>query len=623
MFCGSPLIGPLATEVPACDNSAMSWIWPMRTLPLLLIVLLAGCTQPAPAPHSSTHEADAACNRLADDYIAGYLAWRPQNGTSLGLHEYDGKVTDYSQASLAAELARLKAFEPRLGQLNISQLSPQAFYDYRILRSSIQREIFGFEQMRIYSDNPMTYAGALDVNIYIKRDFAPLEERVRSVVAILNQAPQIMAAARANLAESLPRPQVETAIEEADGTADFLGKDLVAALKDVKNEVLMTGFNAANQRAIGEMRGFVTYLKEQKLPKATAPYALGREKYRKLLEYGEMITLSPEQLLAIGGRELQRKQRVFADAARAIDPSKPPIEVFRAIQKDHPTEQNLIPDTAKDLDTIRQFVIDRRLISLPSLVRARVAETPQFMRATSFASMDTPGPFETKATEAYYYVTPVEADWPPQQKEEWLTAFNYYTTDIVSIHEAYPGHYVQFLCLNASPATRLEKIFSSYAFVEGWAHYTEQMMVDEGFGAPVENSALAIPHSALERAAKYRLAQSDEALLRICRLCVSIRMHCQGMSVEEATKFFQDNCYYEQKTARQEAIRGAYDPEYLYYTLGKLEILKLREDYRKQEGARFTLQGFHNEMLRHGAPPIRLLREVMLKDHALWDQALN
>jgi uncharacterized protein (DUF885 family) len=264
-------------------------------------------------------------------------------------------------------------------------------------------------------------------------------------------------------------------------------------------------------------------------------------------------------------------------------------------------------------------VIDRRIITIPSPVRARVAETPQFMRATSFASMDTPGPFETKATEAYYYVTPVEADWPPQQKEEWLTAFNYYTTDIVSIHEAYPGHYVQFLCLNASPATRLEKIFSSYAFIEGWAHYTEQMMVDEGFGAspsPTPTRAEQIT------AAKYRLAQTDEALLRICRLCVSIRMHCQGMSVEDATRFFQDNCYYEQKTARQEAIRGAYDPEYLYYTLGKLEILKLREDYRKQEGAKFTLQEFHNEMLRHGAPPIRLLREVMLKERGAWDVVL-
>ena len=195
--------------------------------------------------------------------------------------------------------------------------------------------------------------------------------------------------------------------------------------------------------------------------------------------------------------------------------------------------------------------------------------------------MDTPGPFETKATEAYYYVTPVEADWPPKQQEEWLTAFNYYTTDIVSIHEAYPGHYVQFLCLNASPATRLEKIFDSYAFVEGWAHYCEQMMVDEGFGA--SGSPNPTPAEKI-KGAKYLLAQTDEALLRICRLCVSIKMHCQGMTIDEATKFFEENCYYEPKTARQEAMRGAFDPEYLYYTLGKLEFFKLRDDYQKQEG---------------------------------------
>jgi uncharacterized protein (DUF885 family) len=592
----------------------------MRKVSILMLgFLLAGCTRPAPAPRAGAPEADAAFTRLADEYIAGYLAWRPQTGTTLGFHEYDGKVTDYSQASLSAELARLKSFDQRLGQLNRSQLSQQAYYDCRILRSAIQREIFGFEQMRIYSDNPMTYAGALDVNIYIKRDFAPLEERVRSVAAILNQAPQIMSAARTNLVESLPRPQVDTAIEQAEGIADFLAKDLVAALKDVKNENLMASFDAANRRAIEEVRAFAAYLKEQKLPKASAPFALGRDKYKKLLEYGEMVTLSPEQILEIGLRELQRKQQVFAEAAREIDPARPPVEVFRAIQKDHPTEQGLIPDTARDLDMIRQFVIDRHIITIPSPVRATVAETPQFMRATSFASMDTPGPFETKATEAYYYVTPVEANWPPQQKEEWLTAFNYYTTDIVSIHEAYPGHYVQFLCLNASPATKLEKIFSSYAFVEGWAHYAEQMLVDEGFGA----SSSPTPTRAEQlKVAKYRLAQTDEALLRICRLCASIKMHCQGMSVEAATKFFQDNCYYEQKPARQEAIRGAYDPEFLYYTLGKLEILKLREDYRRQEGEKFTLQAFHDEMLRHGAPPIRLLREVMLKDRALWNHVL-
>ncbi len=582
-------------------------------------LLMAGCSRPSPTLRSTGNGPDAAFTQLANEYLAGYLAWRPQTGTALGFHEYDGQVTDYSQRSLNAELTRLKSFDQRLRDLKTDPLSRHASYDYRILRSAIQREIFGFEQMQSYSQNPMTYAGALDVNIYIKRDFAPLEERLRSVIAILNQAPQIISAARANLAEFLPQPQVETAIEQAGGTADFLGKDLVAALKDVPNAKLMAEFNRANTRAIEEMRGYAVYLKEQKLPKTNDRYALGREKYQKLLEYGEMVSLSPEQLLEMGMSELRRKQAVFAEAARQIDPTKKPIEVFQAIQQDHPTEQSLIPDTAKGLDMIRQYLIDRQIVTLPSKVSALVAETPQFMRATSSAAMDTPGPFETKATEAYYYVTPVEPDWSPQQKEEWLTGFNYYTTDIVSIHEAYPGHYVQFLCLKASPANQLEKIFTSYAFVEGWAHYAEQMLVDEGFGA----SPSPTPTREQQvKAAKYRLAQTDEALLRICRLCVSIKMHCQGMSVEEATRFFQESCYYEQKPARQEAIRGAYDPEYLYYTLGKLEILKLREDYRKQQGVQFTLQKFHDEMLRHGAPPIRLLREVMLKDQSIWGRTL-
>jgi uncharacterized protein (DUF885 family) len=319
----------------------------------------------------------------------------------------------------------------------------------------------------------------------------------------------------------------------------------------------------------------------------------------------------------LGLHELLQKQAAFVEAAREIDPEKKPVEVFQAIQKDHPSEQSLIPDTRKDLETIRQFLLDHKIIRLPSPVRAQVTETPQYLRATSCASMDTPGPFETKATEAYYYVTPPEANWTPQQKEEWLSAFNYYTTDIVSIHEVYPGHYVQFLHLNASPATKLEKIFNSYAFVEGWAHYAEQMMVDEGFGA--STSPNPTPAEKV-KAAKYRLAQTDEALLRVCRLCVSIKMHCQGMTVEEASKFFQDNCYYAPKPARQEALRGSFDPEYLYYTLGKLEILKLREDYRNQEGSSFTLEKFHDEMLRHGAPPVRLLREIMLKDRTLWDK---
>src|SRR6185369_14730872 len=268
----------------------------------------------------------------------------------------------------------------------------------------------------------------------------------------------------------------------AEGSADFLAKELVEAVNELKDPGIMTEFRTANQTAIGELRGFATWLKETKLPKSNNDFAIGRAKYAQMLREGELIDLSPDEILALGLKELEREQSAMAAAARKIDPSKKPLEVLKRIQKDHPTADSLLPDTRKNLEAIRQFLIDRKIVTIPSDVRARVEETPQYDRATSFASMDTPGPFETKAAEAYYYVTPVEKNWTPEQKEEWLTAFNYYTTDVVTIHEAYPGHYMQFLCLNASKANRLEKIFSSYAFVEGWAHYTEQMMLDEGFG---------------------------------------------------------------------------------------------------------------------------------------------
>jgi uncharacterized protein (DUF885 family) len=222
---------------------------------------------------------DAAFAKLADEYLQGYLEWRPQLGTALGFHQYDGKITDYSKASLDAELVRLQSFDRRLAELQAAHLSAQASYDYQILRGAIKREIFSFDQMQIYSQNPMTYAGAIDVNIYVKRNFAPLEDRVRSITAILNQSPKIFAAARANLAESLPRPQIEIALDQADGAVDFLSKDLVDALKQVNDEKVLADFKAADNRAIEELRGYVTYLKEQKSPKANDRYSLGRERH--------------------------------------------------------------------------------------------------------------------------------------------------------------------------------------------------------------------------------------------------------------------------------------------------------------------------------------------------------
>ncbi|MEP6602588.1 MAG: DUF885 domain-containing protein [Spartobacteria bacterium] len=592
---------------------------------------------------------DAEYETVAEEYIKGYLAARPLLGTSLGLHEYDGKITDYSRLALDAELSRLRRFDDRLSKFDLAKLSQRQSIDLRILQTSIRRELFQQQEMSIYERSPMIYARAADVNVYIKRNFAPLEDRVHSIVLIESQMPNIVIAAKTNLNEVLPKPYVELAIQIAKRSADFLKTSLVAAAKDLKDDRVKAEFTESNRKAAAALVDYANWLERERLPKASADFAVGEEKYRRMLSETELVDLAPDKVLELGLAKLKEEQEAFAAAGKIIDPDKPAVDVFKQIQSEHPTPESLIPDVTKNLEQIRKFITTKKLVTIPSEVRAQVKETPSYRRATSFASMDTPGAFEKRATEAYYYVTPTEAEWPEKQKDEWLTSFNYYSSDVVSIHEAYPGHYVQFLRLNASPASKVEKIFGSYAFIEGWAHYCEEMVVDEGYGSmpsptsapsatpkpsaspgatatgtpkPTPRASATPTEEDIKRAAKYRMAQADEALLRLCRLCVSIKMHTQKMTVDEATKFFQENCYYEEKPAQSEAIRGTFDPGYLNYTLGKLQILKLRADYQAQQGNEFSLQKFHNEILNHGMPPIRLLRELMLKDKSKWDEVL-
>ncbi len=555
---------------------------------------------------------DEAFQKLADDYLKVFLDARPQYAVSLGYHDYDGKINDNSKASLDAELANLKEYDKKFAAIDSASLSTKKYYDWKMLQSSIKNDIYYIDDLKTYNTNPMNYAGAIDVNIYIKRNFAPIEQQIKSIIAIENVAPKLYENAKANLADTLSLPHTQLAIDIARGSASFLASDLLVALKDVKDTALMKTFNEANKKAIDAINGFADFLEKERLPKAKNNYAIGKENYAKMLLYGEGITMSPDEILAIGMKELAKEQASFDAAAKIINPNKKPIDVYNDVQKEHPTAANLIPDAKKHLEAIRQFLIDKKIITMPSEVRVKVEETPPYARATSTASMDTPGPFEQKATEAYYYITPVDLKWNAKEQEDWLAQFNYYTTDVVSIHEAYPGHYTQFLHLNASDASKVQKIFGSYAFIEGWAHYTEKMMIDEGF----RNGGDSII------AAKYRLAQSGDALLRLCRLCVSINTHCHGMTVDEATKFFMDNWHQGEKPSRQEALRGTFDPGYLFYTVGKLEILKLREDYKKQEGANFSLLKFHDAMLDNGMPPIRMMREILLKDKKVWNEIL-
>lgn len=557
-------------------------------------------------------EADRQFEVLTNEYLEGHFAFRPASAVKLGMHEYDGRMEVFGRESLDREYARLQSFAKRLAAFPMDQLSDNLRIDFQILRAAIREELFWFDGSESFTRNPMTYPRAFKPSMYLTRSYAPIETRLKHIIQMERQTPQLFANARANLKKPLARAFVETAIKVTDGAASFLEKDVKLALKDVTDKKLLAEFEEANQLALKELRSYSQWLKTEQLPHAQERFALGREKYFRMVHDQELVEATPEEILKIGMRELRREQEVFRAAGRVIDPNKPPLEVFATIQNDHPTAANLIPDIAKNCESIRQFILDKKICSIPSEVRAVVDETPSYNRATSFASMNSPGPFETKGLEAYYYVTPVDPLWTAVQQKEWLTAFNYYTSDVLSIHEAYPGHYVQHLHVNTSSASRLRKIFSSYAFVEGWAHYTEQMVLDEGFGATDKIQA-----------AKYRMAQADESLLRYCRLCCAIQMHCGDMTVDEATKFFQDNCYYAEQPARQEATRGSFDPGYLNYSLGKLMIFKLREDWRKQEGDKFSMQRFHDTMLGQGMPQIPLLRQIMLKDKSQWANALE
>src|ERR1041385_8843769 len=366
----------------------------------LLVVLVAfSMTKVVSAAQPQDAEYDA----VAEEYVKTYLAAHPLQGTALGLHEYDGKISDYSRLALDAELSRLRRFEDRLAQFDPAKLSPRQSIDLRILQAAVKRELFEMQDMSAFERNPMVYARAGDVNVYVKRNFAPLEDRVRSLVAIESQIPNIPIAARTNLDDKLPKPFVELAIQIARGSADFLKKDLIAAVSGLKDDQLRVAFQAANCKAANALSDYATWLEREKLPKATLDFALGEEKFARFLTQTELVDLSPQKVLGIGMAQLKAEQEAFAEIGRKIDPNKPAIEVFKQIQSEHPASDKLIPDIAKDLDKLRKYVVSRRLVGIPSEIRAKVKETPQYLRATSFASMDTPGPFEKRATEAYYY----------------------------------------------------------------------------------------------------------------------------------------------------------------------------------------------------------------------------
>jgi uncharacterized protein (DUF885 family) len=552
----------------------------------------APAMKPAPSP-------DELFGRFVDDYFEAGSAFRPTGAVANGFHQYDAKIEDLSRARFEARIAELHAFLDRLAQIDRTRLSFDNAVDAIAIENDARSELLDTETLRLWEKNPMLYAslpgGALDA--LMKRDFAPKADRLRSLVARLRGLPAVFAAGKANVVQSPPKEFTDLAILMAKGSAGFLEDAVAAWATDAAggDAALLAEFREAHQAALASCRDFASWLEKDLLPRSKGSYVLGAETFMKKLAIDDMVDMPLDALLAKGEAQLAKDHAAFVATAKKINAKMTPHQVMALVSKDHPTADGLVTDVAKSVEAARQFVVAKDLVTIPSEVRPKIEETPPYERGASSASMDTPGPYETRATEAFYYVTPVEKDWDAKHKEEHLRGFNRGAIALTNVHEAFPGHYVQFLYAPKFP-TKTRKLLGAGTNAEGWAHYAEQMMVDEGFG---------------NGDPKIRLAQLEEALLRDCRYVVGVKLHTQGWTVEQGAKLFVDQCFQEPANGFMEARRGTFNPTYLYYTLGKLEIQELRDEYMAKKHA--SLKDFHNAFVSQGALPIPLVRKILFR----------
>jgi hypothetical protein len=551
--------------------------WPMAILLTMFDVSLKA--QP------STRQVD----RFFDDV---YFKFNPTLGTSSGFHQYDGLLEDYSKAAVDSQIQTLHNAEKQFSGL-------PAHPDRDLILNYIRATLLDLEQVRTWEKNPDNYSSGVTNSIFVimSRNFAPPADRLQSVIARERQFPAVFQAARANL-KNPPRIYTEIAIEQLPGIVSFFQNDVPAAFKQVTDPKLLAEFQKSNDLAIDVLRRYKEFLQNDLLARSSGDFRLGPDLFRKKLLYEEMVDLPLDKLLEIGMADLRRNQQAFRETAAKIDPSKTPRQILDELTRDHPAPDRLLQSFRDVLGGLKDYIATKQVITIPSPVLPILEETPPFMRALTTASMDTPGPYEKVAKEAFFNVTLPEPSWTPKQVEEHMEGFNRGTIISTAIHEAYPGHYVQFLWMQTIPS-KVRKLLGANSNAEGWAHYCEQMMLDEGYG----NGDL-----------KLRLGQLQDALLRDARYIVGMGMHTGNMTYEQAIDFFVNEGYQTRTNGERETKRGTSNPTYLYYTLGKLEIMKLRDDYKKKRGSAFTLEEFHDRFMREGTPPIKIVRKAMLGD---------
>jgi len=584
---------------------------------LLLVPFLLASITKAPAQHLSADGALQTFNFLADQFFSDvYFHFAPTAATSAGLHQYDSQLEDYSAANIQKQIAALHTYEKKIEAIDPSALDAPVAADREILLNNIRSQLLTLEVIRPWEKNPDIYSSGITSSAFVimERPYASADIRLKSLVERENLMPQVLLEARKNL-KNPPHIYTEIALEQIDDNISFFQNDVPSAFTGAIDADTKAAFAKSNAAVIDALKSYGTWMKSDLLPRSNGDYKLGADTFAKKLRYDEMVDIPLDRLLGIAFDDLHKNQAEFARVAKEVDPTKTPQQVLAELATIHPAPDKLLNAFQDTFSNLISFIDTHHIITIPSKVEPTLEETPPFMRATTQASMDPPGPFETRSTKAYFNVTLPEKSWTPQHVAEHMAAFNVGTVISTSVHEAYPGHYVQFLWMPQFPSN-IRKVLGANTNIEGWAHYCEQMMLDQGYAAAPPN---ATPEQ-IREAKLIRLGQLQDALLRDARFVNSIKLHT-GLgapggtwTIDQAVDFFVTDGYQSRSIALVETKRGTADATYLYYTLGKLEIMKLRADMMKKQGPAFNLEQFHDNFMRQGFAPIKIIRKAMLHD---------
>ena len=567
-------------------------------LAIVASILLAACgksgvEEPAPVAESKQPWAE-----FAATVIDEYYARNPETAVDAGLHEYDGQISDLGMEAVDQYASWLDSVLAEAA--SYTDLDGIEAFERDYLSTAFEGELFWIRDSGFLTSNPLTYAGAIGISVYVDREYAPLAQRMRAYTQYMEQVPGMLAQMKENLQPPLPAPYVEMGYRVFAGLDEYLSTTVPEIFAPVADEQLQRRFRAANDAAIDAIRLTVQWLDELKAT-ATDDYALGEERFLKMLSATQGVDITLEELKAAGQRNLDANLEMLYEACAEFAPGESTEACVARVSGNKP-EGGAVAGARAQLPMLKAFVIENDIASIPGTEDALVDEAPPHRRF-NFAYINIPGPFET-GLPSTYYIAPPDPEWSEEDQLAYVPG----EADLlaVSVHEVWPGHFLQFLHSNRT-ANNVGQHFGTYTFSEGWAHYTEQMMVDAGLG---------------NGDPEVRIGQLLNALLRNVRYMSAIGLHTEGMTVEQSQRMFEEKAFQDFGNASQQAYRGTYDPGYLNYTLGKLMINKLREDWTTGRGGREAWGRFHDQFLSFGVPPIPLVREQMLGDDYSGDEAL-